>query len=130
MYGPEKLLHKRKERVIDWGIFLDIILSLLEDRVKRIDDLDFDIKFEQTLFRSKLESNLKEVLFHEKKFQSLISTVPIQIIVIPSNIVQPVQNPPRAMKQYFLPSFYLLNCMIYLKIIIKELIHMMQKRMF
>jgi hypothetical protein len=33
----------------------------------------------------------------------LISTVPIQIVVIPSQIVQPVQNPPRAMEARFSP---------------------------
>jgi hypothetical protein len=103
---PEKLLHKRKERVVDSGIFLDINLSLPKDGVKSIDDLDFDIKFEQSLFRSRSESNLNEVLFDEKKFQSLISTVPNQIVVIPSQIVQPVQNPPRAMaNKIFSPCF-------------------------
>jgi hypothetical protein len=65
---PEKLLHKRKEKVFDSGIFLDINLSFPKDRVKSIDDLDFDIKFEQTLFRSRSESNLNEVLFDEKNF--------------------------------------------------------------
>ena len=81
---PEKLLHKRKERVVDSGKFLDRNLSFPNDEVKSIDDLDFDIKLEQSLFRSRSESNLNEVLFDENKFQSLISTVPNQIVVIPS----------------------------------------------
>jgi len=53
MYDPEKLLHKREERAIDSFSFLDINLSLPKDGVKSIDDLDFDIKFEHILFRSK-----------------------------------------------------------------------------
>jgi hypothetical protein len=103
MSDPEKLLHKIKEKIFDSGTFLDRNISLLKDGVKSVDDLDFDIKFEQTLFRPKSESNLKEVMFDEKKFQSLISTIPIQIVVIPSQIVQPVQNPPGAMEARFSP---------------------------
>ena len=71
--------------------------------MKSIDDLDFDIKFEQSLFRSRSESNLNEVLFDEKKFQSLIYIVPNKIVFIPSQIVQPVQNPPRSMATSFSP---------------------------
>jgi hypothetical protein len=103
VFDPEKLLHKRKERVVDSGIFLDINLSFPKYGVKSIDDLGFDIKFEQNLFISKLESNLKEVMFDEKKFQFLISTVPIQTVVILSQIVQLVQNPPRSMETIFSP---------------------------
>jgi hypothetical protein len=51
VFDPEKLLHKRKERVVDSGIFLDRNLSFPKDGVKIIDDLYFDIKFEQNLFR-------------------------------------------------------------------------------
>jgi hypothetical protein len=100
---PEKLLHKRKEKASDSGIFLDRNLSLPKDGVKSIDDLEFDIKFEQTLFRSKSESNLTEILFDEKKFQSFISVVPIQTVVIPSQIVQPVQSPPKTMATRYAP---------------------------
>jgi len=46
-------------------------------------------------------------VFNEKKFQSLISiAIPgeiVQLVVIPSHIVQPVQNPPRAMEARFSP---------------------------
>jgi hypothetical protein len=94
--NPEKLLHKRKERTIDSVSYLDINLSLPKDGVKSIDDLDFDLKFEQTLFRSRSESNLNKIIFDEKKFQSLIPTVPIQTVQI-------AQNPPRAMATRFSP---------------------------
>jgi hypothetical protein len=50
---PEKILHKRKEKASDSGIFLDINLSLPKDGGKSIDDFDFDIKFELTLFISR-----------------------------------------------------------------------------
>jgi hypothetical protein len=100
---PEKLLHKRKEKASHSGIFLDRISSFPKDGVKSIDDLEFDIKFEQTLFRSKSESDLTEILFDEKKFQSFIIVVPIQTVVIPSHIVQPGQGPPRIMATRFSP---------------------------
>ena len=64
----EKLLHKRKERTIDSFSYLDINLSLPKDGVKSIDDLDFDLKFEKTLFRSRSESKLNEIIIDEKKF--------------------------------------------------------------
>jgi hypothetical protein len=80
---------------------LDKNLSLPKDGVKSIDDLDFDVKFEQSLFRSRSESSLNGFLFDEKKFQSLISVVPIQTVVIPSQIFHPVQNPPRAMEKRY-----------------------------
>ena len=50
---PEKLLHKRKERITNSVCYLDRNLSLTKDGVKIIDNLDFDLLFEQTLFRSK-----------------------------------------------------------------------------
>jgi hypothetical protein len=71
--------------------------------VKSIDGLDFDIKFEQTLFRSRSKSNLTQILFDENKFQSFISIVPIQTVVIPSQIVQPVQIRPKTMAARFSP---------------------------
>jgi hypothetical protein len=46
--------------------------------VKSIDDLDFNLKFEQTFFRSRSKFNLNEIIFDEKKFQTLTSTTPIQ----------------------------------------------------
>jgi hypothetical protein len=66
MFDPEKLLHKRKEKTIKSFSYLERNLSLPKDGVKSIDDLDFDLKFEQTLFRSKSESNLNEIIFDEK----------------------------------------------------------------
>jgi hypothetical protein len=103
---PEKLLHKRKEKTVQSFSFLDKNLSLPKDGLKSIDDLDFDLKFEQTLFRSRSESKLNEIIFDEKKFQSLIPTVPIQTIpiqIVPAQTVQIAQNPPRAMAARFSP---------------------------
>jgi hypothetical protein len=99
------ILHKNKEKESDSGVFLNRNLSFPKDGVKSIDDLDFDIEFEHTLFRSKLDSKLTEILFDEKKFQSFISVVPIQIVVIPSQISQPVYNPPRTMVARYAPLF-------------------------
>jgi hypothetical protein len=49
---PEKLLQKRKEKTVKHFDFLDKNLSLPKYVLKSIDDLGFDLKFEQTLFRS------------------------------------------------------------------------------
>jgi hypothetical protein len=68
VFDPKKLLHKRKEKTINSFSFLERNLSFPKDGVKRIDDLDFDLKFEQTLFRSRSEYNLKEIIFDETKF--------------------------------------------------------------
>jgi hypothetical protein len=104
---PEKLLHKRKEKTVKSFSFLDKNLSLPKDGLKSIDDLDFDLKFEQTLFRSRSESKLNEIIFDEKKFQSLIPIVPIQTIpiqIVPAQTVQIAQNPPRAMASQIFSS--------------------------
>jgi hypothetical protein len=45
----ENLLHKRKERITNPVCYMDRSLSLPKDGVKIIDDLDFDLLFEQTL---------------------------------------------------------------------------------
>jgi len=50
---PENILHKRKEKESDSDIFINNNLSFPKEAVKRIDDLELGIKFEQNLFRSK-----------------------------------------------------------------------------
>jgi hypothetical protein len=50
VFDPEKLLHKRKEKITDPIYYLDMNLSLPKDGVKNINDLDFDLLFEKTLF--------------------------------------------------------------------------------
>jgi hypothetical protein len=64
---PEKLVHKRKERKIGPIFCLDRYLSLPKDGLTSIEYLEFDVKFEQTLFITKSESCLNEVIFDEKK---------------------------------------------------------------
>jgi hypothetical protein len=56
----------------------------------------FDTLFEQTLFRSKSETNLDEIVFYQKRFQALI----------PNNIPQ-IPNPPRSMASRFVPLILL-----------------------
>ena len=82
---------------------MDRVSSFPKGGLKIIDDLEFDIKFEQSLFRSKSESDLTEILFDEKKFQTFIHVVPIQVVVIPSQIIQSGQTPPRVMATRFSP---------------------------
>jgi hypothetical protein len=83
----EGKLCKISKKVTQSGIFLDRVLTFPKGGVEIIDDLKFDIKSEQPLFRSNLESYLTEIVFDEKKFQTFIPTVPITIVVIPNQII-------------------------------------------
>jgi hypothetical protein len=79
---PEKLVHERKEKQIIPILCLDRYLSLPKDGVTSIEDLDFDVKFEQNLFKTKSESCLNEVIFEERRFQDLILAASAKPIVI------------------------------------------------
>jgi len=92
VYDPEKNLHRTRDQASNPFYYLEKIMSLLKDDAQIIEDLDFDDFFEQTLFRSKSETNLDEIVFDPKKFQALISNN------IPQN-----PNPPRAMAARFTP---------------------------
>jgi hypothetical protein len=107
MYDLEKLLHKGKERVPNPLYYLDRNLCLPKDRVKSIEDLDFDLLFKQTLLRSRLESYLNEIIFSENKFQSLIPTNTPRTSIIPTQTIHPVQIPPRVMAAKFAPLTFL-----------------------
>jgi hypothetical protein len=87
--------------------------------VKRIEDLDFDFKFEQTLFRTKSESSLNEIIFDEKRFQDLILDTSIKPLVIPNQNQQPLQVLLHPWKLGFPLSSYLLSYMIFPRNIIK-----------
>jgi hypothetical protein len=64
MYDPEKIMCSTREKAPNPFYYLDKSLSLPKDNVKIIDDLEFDKLFEQTLFRSKLETNLDDIFFN------------------------------------------------------------------
>jgi hypothetical protein len=59
--------------------------------------------FEKTLFRSKSETYLDEIVFDEKRFQYVIPTKPPRAAIIPTQTIHPVQNPPRVMATRFVP---------------------------
>jgi hypothetical protein len=67
-------------------------MSLPKDGTQTIDKLEFHAFFEQTLFRSKSETILDEVVFDQKRFQALMSNN------LPQN-----SNAPRAMATIFTP---------------------------
>jgi hypothetical protein len=100
---PEKIVHKRKEMPISPVFCLDRNLSLPKYGVKIIEDLDFDLKFEQTLFRTRSKSNLSEIIFDEKRFQYLISVASIKPPMIPTQNNQPLQVLTVAMEARFSP---------------------------
>jgi hypothetical protein len=100
---PEKIVHKRKEKPISPVLCLDRYLSFPKDGVTSIEDLDFDVKFEQTLFRTKSESCLNEVIFDKKRFQDLILAASTKPIVIHTQNQQPLQVLTTAMAARFSP---------------------------
>jgi hypothetical protein len=87
--------------------------------VKSIQDLSFDIKFEQSLFRTKSESDLAHIVFDRSKFKPLISSSIPSVVIsptsspkvvvnspkasIPGQASIPIQNPPRVMAARFSP---------------------------
>jgi len=96
-------LRKGKERITGPLCYMDMNLSLPKHEVKIIDNLDFELLFEQTLFKSRSKSYLNEIIFYEKKFQSLIPNNPPWATVIPTQTIQPVPIPPRFMATRFSP---------------------------
>jgi hypothetical protein len=105
VFDPEKLVHKRKEKPISPEFCLDRNLSLPKDGVKSIEDLDFDLKFEQAMFRTRSESSLNEIIFDEKRFQDLISNASIKPSMIPTQNNQPLQVLTANMEAIFPPLF-------------------------
>jgi hypothetical protein len=56
----------------------------------RIEDLEFDVKFEQTLFKTKSESCLREFICDEKRFQDFILVASTRLIMIHNHNHQPL----------------------------------------
>ena len=82
---------------------LDIYLYFPKYGVTSIEDLDFDLKFEQTLFITKSESCLNEIIFDEKRFQDLILAASTKPLVIHTQNQQPLQFLTVAMATRFSP---------------------------
>jgi hypothetical protein len=105
VFDSEKIVHKRKENPISTVSCLDIYLSFPKDGLKSIEDLDFDLKFEQTMFRIKSESCLNEIIFDEKRFQYLVLVASTKPLVISTQNQQPLQVLILAMASRFSPLF-------------------------
>ena len=56
---PKNLVHKRKENPVMPVLRLDRSLSFPKDKVTSIEDLEFDVKFEKILFKTKSGSFLR-----------------------------------------------------------------------
>ena len=68
-----------------------------------IEELKFDVKFEQSLFRNKSESCLSETIFDEKRFQDLIPAASTRTLVIPAQNQQPLRPLIATMASIFSP---------------------------
>ena len=66
--NPERILRKSNSKV--WKDIYQLYksISLLAKGVESIDEVIFDLKFEHTLFRSKSESDLSQVVLGPKYF--------------------------------------------------------------
>jgi hypothetical protein len=82
---------------------LDRYLSLPKDGVTSIEYLEFDVNFEQTLFKTKSESCLNEVIFDKKRFQGFILVASVNPIVIHTHNQQPLQPLAATMESIFDP---------------------------
>jgi hypothetical protein len=100
---PDKIVHKRKQNPTNLVLCLDKYLYFPKDGVTSIEDLDFDLKFEQTLFRTKYESCLNEIIFDEKRFQDLDLVVSTKPLVIPTHNQHLLQVLTAAMASRFSP---------------------------
>ena len=68
---PEKLLRKKKVQN-GTGISLNTSISLPKEGVISVEDLEFDEKFELSLFKSKSESNLSQIVFDIEIFKTFV----------------------------------------------------------
>ena len=103
VFDLEKIVHKRKERPIIPSFHLYRYLSLPKYGVTRIENLEFDVKFEQTLFKTKYESCLNKFIFDKKRFQDLILHAYTKTIMIHTQNQQPLQVLTAAMASRFSP---------------------------
>ena len=68
----EKLLGKRKEKLKIGTSLFERDFSLPKEGVKSIDDISFDVKFENSIYRRKSESYLSHTVFDNKRFKTCI----------------------------------------------------------
>ena len=68
---PEKLLRKKKAHN-DIGISLNRSTSLPKEGVISVEDFEFDEKFELSLFRSKSDSDLTQIVFDLERSNTFI----------------------------------------------------------
>ena len=74
---PKKLLRKKKDQN-GTSISLNRSISLPKEGVISVEDLEFDEKFELSLFKSKSQSDLSQTIFDIEKFKTLVPTTSSQ----------------------------------------------------
>lgn len=70
--SPEMLFRRRRRFPKKLGVVHLWRPCLVPKKVDYNDNIQFDIKFEQTLFRSKYESNVSDTIFDETRFKTFI----------------------------------------------------------
>ena len=117
MEDLEKILRKSKGKDQEGTSQLEISFSLSQEEILSLQDIDFDIKFEQYNLKSKSKTYLKKFVVDQNRFQSYIlkslweylqKTVKTQARKKIIQNLQPqvhniVQNPPRIMDVRFAP---------------------------
>ena len=61
VYDPERITKKKKKKKLEDEISLKRVISLPSE-LESLQDIDFDLKFEHSLFKSKSENDLKTVV--------------------------------------------------------------------
>ena len=74
---PKKLLRKKKAHN-GTGISLNRSVSFPKEGVISVEDLEFEEKFELSLFKSKSDSNLSQIDFDIERFNTFIPTTSSQ----------------------------------------------------
>jgi hypothetical protein len=103
MSDPEKIVRKRKEHPVTPVLCPNQYFSFPKEGATSIEGLEFDVKFEQILSRTKFEPCLRETIFDEKRFQELILAASSRPLVIPAQNQQALRPLTVAMEAIFSP---------------------------
>ena len=69
---PERILRKKKNKIDSSIPLISRSVSFPKEGVISVDDLQLDIKFEHSLFRSKSNSDLSQIIFYQEIFNTYI----------------------------------------------------------
>ena len=69
---PERILKNKKTKIDSGNPSINRSISFPEEGFISVDDLEFDLKFEHSLFRSESDSDLSQIVFDQGRFNTFI----------------------------------------------------------